>query len=114
MLVEFSILPLGDRANLDDERAVALAILEESGLPYQVSPCSICVEGPLDEVMEAIRSCHNTVMKHSGRVVTNIRIEDDGSSSGRLTQSMADVCHSLEHVSYLKSIPVPVVESGQL
>ncbi|MEO1132532.1 MAG: thiamine-binding protein [Cyanobacteria bacterium J06639_1] len=113
MLVEFSILPLGDRANLDDEKASALAILEESGLPYQVSPCSICVEGPLDEVMEAIRSCHNAVMKHAGRVVTNIRIEDDGSTSGKLTRTLSDVCHSLERVGYLKSVPFPTVESGQ-
>lgn len=113
MLVEFSSVPLGDRANPDDEKAAALAILEESGLPYQVSPCSICVEGPLDEVMEAIRACHNAVMKHAGRAVTNIRIEDDGSNSGKLTRSVRDVCSSLESVSYLKSVPFPVAESRQ-
>ncbi|MEO0853482.1 MAG: thiamine-binding protein [Cyanobacteria bacterium J06648_11] len=111
MLVEFSIVPLGDRANLDDEKAAALAILEESGLPYQVSPCSICVEGPLDEVMEAIRACHNAAMKHAGRAVTNIRIEDDGSIHGKLTRAIGDVRGALERVSYLKSVPLPVVES---
>ncbi len=91
MLVELSIIPVGGGARISDEIAAALAVVDESGLPYQLTPSGTCIEGGWDEVMELVRRCHERVRERSSHVFTTIRIEDEEGASDKLTRNVTSV-----------------------
>jgi uncharacterized protein (TIGR00106 family) len=91
MLVELSIIPVGGGARISDEIAAALEVVDESGLPYQLTPSGTCIEGGWDEVMELVRRCHERVREGSTHVFTTIRIEDEEGASDKLTRNVTSV-----------------------
>ncbi|WP_250125804.1 thiamine-binding protein [Chroococcidiopsis sp. CCMEE 29] len=44
MSVELSIIPLGGDTHLSTEIAEILKLIDESGLPYQLTPSGKCIE----------------------------------------------------------------------
>lgn len=91
MLIEFSVLPLGGDTHLSGEIAEALKIVDDSGLPYQLTPAGTCIEGDWDEVMAVIRRCHERMRQVSPHVVTSIRVEDDQGATDKLRRNVASV-----------------------
>jgi uncharacterized protein (TIGR00106 family) len=82
MLAELSIIPVGGSTHSSSELAKVLKLVDESGLPYQLTPSGTCIEGEWDEIMGLIRHCHDRVRKSSSHVVTFIKLEeDDGGTS---------------------------------
>jgi uncharacterized protein (TIGR00106 family) len=96
MLIEFSIIPLGRDPHISEEIAEALRVLDEAGLPYQLTPSATCVEGEWDTVMPVIRRCHARVRELSPHVITSIKIEDDGEDN-KLLQNVTSVEEKLGH-----------------
>jgi len=72
MLAELSIIPIGNSTHLSGELAKVLKLVDESGLPYQLTPSGTCIEGGWDELMPLIRQCHERARKASPHVVTLI------------------------------------------
>ena len=101
MLAELSIIPIGNSAHLSGELAKVLKLVEESGLPYQLTPSGTCIEGGWDELMPLIRQCHERARKTSPHVVTLIKLEDDENEQHKLTRNVdaieEKVGHSLQH-----------------
>lgn len=101
MLAELSIIPIGNSAHLSGELAQVLKLVDESGLPYQLTPSGTCIEGKWDELMPLIRQCHERARKASPHVVTLIKLEDDENERHKLTRNVASVeekvGHSLQH-----------------
>jgi uncharacterized protein (TIGR00106 family) len=91
MLIELSVLPLGRDTHLSDEIAKALKIIDDSGLPYQLTPSGTCIEGEWDEVMTVVRRCHERMRQISPHVVTTVRIEDDEGATDKLRRNIASV-----------------------
>ena len=91
MLIELSVLPLGGDTHLSDEIAEALKIVDDSGLPYQLTPSGTCIEGEWDEVMTVVRRCHERMLQSSPHVVTTVRIEDDQGATDKLRRNVASV-----------------------
>lgn len=91
MLIELSVLPLGRDTHLSDEIAEALKIVDDSGLPYQLTPSGTCIEGEWDEVMTVVRRCHERMRQSSPHVVTTVRIEDDQGATDKLRRNVASV-----------------------
>lgn len=91
MLIELSILPLGGDTHLSNEIAEALKIVDDSGLPYQLTPAGTCIEGEWDEVMTVVRRCHERTRQASSHVVTSIRIEDDQGATNKLRRNVESV-----------------------
>lgn len=91
MLVEFSIIPLGQGTHISAEVAEALKIVDASGLPYQLTPLGTCLEGEWDEVIPTIRRCHERVCQMSTHVITSIRIEDEQGAKDKLRANIASV-----------------------
>jgi uncharacterized protein (TIGR00106 family) len=56
--------------------ARVIDILESSGLDYRLGPMSTDIEGEWDQVMAAIRRCHEVVTQNHDRVITSIVIDD--------------------------------------
>ena len=75
MLFELSLIPLG-ATHISGEIAEALKIIDESGLPFQLTATGTCLEGEWDEVMPVLRQCHERVRQLSPHLLTFIKIED--------------------------------------
>ena len=50
IVCEFSVVPLGAGESLSEQVAKCLKIVQESGLPYQLTPMGTILEGEWDEV----------------------------------------------------------------
>jgi uncharacterized protein (TIGR00106 family) len=97
MLAELSIIPVGGSTHSSSELAKALKLVEESGLPYQLTPSGTCIEGEWDQIMPLIRQCHERVRKGSSHVVTLIKLEEDEGERNKLTRNITSVEEKLGH-----------------
>ncbi len=91
MLVELSIIPLGGDTHLSTEIAEILKLIDESRLPYQLTPSGTCIEGEWDKVMPLIRQCHDRARSKSSHVITTIKIEDEAGEQDKLTRNITSV-----------------------
>lgn len=91
MLVEFSILPIGNGEHLSGPLAEILKIVDTSGLPYKLTPGSTCIEGEWQEVMEVVRLCHMRMRNHANHVVMVIKTEDEEGVTDKITRNIASV-----------------------
>lgn len=91
MLVELSILPLGGDTHLSDEIAEVVKLVDESGLPYQLTPSGTCIEGEWDEVMTLVRRCHDRARGFSPHVITTLQIEDEEGATDKLARNVSSV-----------------------
>jgi uncharacterized protein (TIGR00106 family) len=102
MLAELSITPLGRGAHLSKDLAEVLRIIDESGLPYCLTPSGTCIEGNWDEVMALVKSCHEQARSTSSHVMTTVRIEDEEGASDKLNDNILAVeraaGHSLKNI----------------
>jgi uncharacterized protein (TIGR00106 family) len=77
-IVEVSIVPLGTgTTGVSEYVAGAVAILQRSGLHYQLSPMGTVIEGDLHAVMAVVQQMHESPFAKSiQRVYTVIKIDD--------------------------------------
>jgi uncharacterized protein (TIGR00106 family) len=97
MLAEISFVPIGGNTHSSAELAKILKLVEESGLPYQLTPSSTCIEGEWDEIMPLIHRCHDRALKGSSHVVTFIKLEEDQGERNKLTYNVTSVEQKLGH-----------------
>lgn len=77
-IVEVSVVPLGTaRTSLSNEVARAVAVLQASGLSYELTAMGTIIYGDLDKILETVRAMHESCFQ-SGvqRVLTQIKIDD--------------------------------------
>jgi uncharacterized protein (TIGR00106 family) len=91
MLIELSIIPIGNNAHTSDELAEVLKMIDESGLPYQLTPSATCLEGTWTEVFPIIQRCHELVRTICPHVVTNIKVEDEEGAQHKLQTNVDSV-----------------------
>ena len=92
MLVQFSIVPLGrEGASVSEHVSKVLKIVDESGLPYRLTPMATIVEGEWDEVMALIRKCQLEVLKGVPRQLTTIVVDDRPGKTSRITEKIRSV-----------------------
>jgi len=77
-IAEITIYPLGTAStSVGDYVANCLKILEEMGLPYEITPMNTIFEGSLEQIWEAAARIHEIPFQMGcQRVVTSIRIDD--------------------------------------
>jgi uncharacterized protein (TIGR00106 family) len=97
MLAELTIIPVGGNKHSSTELAKTLKLVDESGLPYQLTPTATCIEGEWDQIMPLIRRCHERVRAGSPHVVTIIKIEDDEGEHHKLNRNVASVEEKFNH-----------------
>ena len=91
MLFELGIIPLRCDKHMSVELSEIMKIIDASGLPYQLTPSSTCIEGDWDEVMALIKTCHNSMREQSSRVITTIKIDDEEEGRNKLITSVQSV-----------------------
>jgi uncharacterized protein (TIGR00106 family) len=75
VIVDFSLVPIGVGVSLGSYIAACEKILAKAGLKIQLHGNGTNVEGEWDQVMNAIKECHETVHKMGApRISSNIRL----------------------------------------
>ncbi|MFC4736364.1 MTH1187 family thiamine-binding protein [Bacillus daqingensis] len=77
-LLEISVVPVGTGSeSFQDDVDRAVAVIEQNGLKYQVTPTSTIVEGDIDKLFDVAQVIHlNEVKNNAKRVVTTMKIDD--------------------------------------
>jgi uncharacterized protein (TIGR00106 family) len=90
MLAEIRVTPVGAQ-RVDFAEVVAAtvrAIAERSRLRYAVNAMGTIVEGPLDEILDTVRACHEEVRKHCSRALIELSIDDRAGAEGELVRGL--------------------------
>ena len=91
-IAEFTIIPIGMGLSLSKYVAACEEIFEESGLSYELHAKGTNLEGEWDDVMQAIKACHEKLHAMGvPRIATQIKI---GTRTDK-TQKMADKIDSV-------------------
>ena len=88
MLAELTIEPIGKGSHLAAPLARVVDLVAASGLPFQVTAMGTLVEGEPEKVWDLLRHCHELARNDSGRVITEIRIDDRGDTAGALLRNV--------------------------
>ncbi|MGA2361241.1 MAG: MTH1187 family thiamine-binding protein [Candidatus Aminicenantales bacterium] len=91
MIVEFSVVPIGEGEELAGLVAKVIDIIDRSGLPYQLTSMGTIVEGEWDDVFGLIKECHRKMRQDASRVYTHITIDDRDRARGRIQGKVEDV-----------------------
>jgi uncharacterized protein (TIGR00106 family) len=91
MLAEFSIVPMGS-THISEDIALLLPILEEAHVEFRLGPTSTSLCGEWEEVIDAIRRCHEATAENGHpRIVTHIVIDDRREAPLSLEEAVAHV-----------------------
>jgi len=84
-LVEFSMFPTEATQSKSAFVARVLDIVDQSGLPYQLTPMGTIIEGEtVADVMAVINKAYEELQKDCGRVYSSIKIDWREGAMGRL------------------------------
>ena len=91
MLADLSIIPIAHSPHTSHILADVLKIIKESGLAYQLTPTSTCIEGSWDDIVAVAKRCHQVARVEAPHVVTTLRFEDDEMNENKLRSNLDSV-----------------------
>jgi len=97
MLINFSVVPLGQGVSMSPGVSKIIDMIDKSGLDYRMHAMGTVVEGDWDEVMELVKRCHEAMLEGSERVYTTMVIDDRKGATGRLEGKVRSIEEKLGH-----------------
>jgi uncharacterized protein (TIGR00106 family) len=91
VLLEMSIVPLGEGESVSRYVAQCVDLVDQSGLPYELHAMGTIVEGDLGEVLDLMRRCIEQVAKSANRVTCTAKIDYRQGIAGGLASKVASV-----------------------
>jgi uncharacterized protein (TIGR00106 family) len=91
VLLEMSITPLGKGEGVSQYVAECVALIDASGLDYELHAMGTIVEGELDQVLDLMKRCIEQTAKHSDRVTCAAKLDFRRGHSGRLKSKVTSV-----------------------
>lgn len=93
VIMDLCVIPLGVGVSVSPQVAACQRVIEASGLEHRMHAYGTNIEGPWDEVMAAVKRCHEVVHEMGApRITTTIKL---GTRTDR-EQSMAEKVESVE------------------
>ena len=89
MIVEFSVVPIGEGESLSACVAETFGIIEKCGLLHEFHSMGTNLEGDWDAVMNVIKSCRDRMLERASRVSISIKIDDRKATKGRMAHKVA-------------------------
>ena len=94
VMIDICIVPLGVGVSVSEYVTACQKVLQQSGLEHQMHAYGTNVEGEWDEVMAAVKRCHEVVHKMGApRITTSMRL---GTRTDR-EQTMDDKIQSVKN-----------------
>ncbi len=92
VLLDFCVVPIGVGVSVSEYIAACQRVLKEAGLKHEMHMYGTNIEGEWDEVLTAVRKCHEVVHQMGApRISTTIRV---GTRTDK-TQTMDDKIQSV-------------------
>lgn len=91
VLLEFSMSPMDKGESLSAYVSRSLAIIDDIGLPYRLTPMGTVLEGEWDEVMDVVRACYERMSQDCNRISVSIKIDYRKGRSGALQSKIESV-----------------------
>jgi uncharacterized protein (TIGR00106 family) len=99
VLLEMSIVPLGQGESVSQYVARCVEIIERSGLSYELHAMGTIVEGDLGQVLDLMRQCIEEVAKSANRVTCTAKIDYRQGVTGGIRSKVASVREKLGRVA---------------
>ena len=97
MLAQISMFPLGKASGLSEDVAGVIEMIEQSGLPYQLTSMGTLIEGEWDEVIELIGRCRKRLLEKHERIYLVLKVDDQKGVTGKLRGKISSVEKRLGH-----------------
>ena len=97
MVLELTIIPRGQARSISGDIAGLVKIIEDSGLDYQMMAFGTLIEGTWDQLMDLAKQCHFEARKKNERVLTIMRLDDNGERKGEIRGAVSRVEQKLGH-----------------
>ncbi|MCC6492959.1 MAG: MTH1187 family thiamine-binding protein [Pirellulales bacterium] len=91
VLLEMSIVPIGQGESVSSFVAQCVDIIDRSGLDYELHSMGTIVEGELDEVLTVMRLCIEHVAQAANRVSCTAKIDYRKGAAGGLRSKVDSV-----------------------
>lgn len=91
VLLELSVVPLGEGVSVSRYVARCLDIIDSSGLDYRLNAMGTIVEGQLDDVLDVLRQCIEVTAEQCDRVTCTAKFDYRKGAHGRLAGKIASV-----------------------
>ena len=75
VVAEMSIFPLDKGVSLSPYVARAIAIIQDSGLDFQLTPMGTCIEGSWPDVLQVVNRCFTDLQKDCQRISLNLKVD---------------------------------------
>ena len=95
VIINFSIFPLDKGESLSNYVARAIKIIDESGLPYELTAMGTSIEGQWSEVMSVVDKCFQALEKDCNRVYLALKADYRKGSVGRMKGKVESVKQKL-------------------
>ena len=97
VLVGISVVPLGAGESASRYVAKAVKVIEESGLPYTLTPMETVIEGETwEEVMDVVSKVFHALESECNRLVITIKVDYRKGRSGGLIKKIESVKEKLK------------------
>ncbi len=91
VLLELSIVPMDAGESVSRQVAECVALIDQSGLPYELHAMGTIIEGELPEVLALMRACLEHVAQQSNRVTCSAKLDYRPGHRGRLRSKVQSV-----------------------
>ena len=91
VLLEMSIVPMGQGESVSQYVAECVDLVDRSGLDYELHAMGTIVEGELPEVLGLMQHCIEKMAEHSARVTCTAKLDYRAGKSGRLSAKVDSV-----------------------
>ena len=91
VLLEFAMAPAGKGESVSEYVARILDVIDQSGLPYQLTPMGTILEGEWDAVMAVVTACFRALERDCNRIGMNLKMDYRAGPAGRLQSKTARV-----------------------
>ena len=95
VIINFSIFPLDKGESLSNYVARAIKIIDESGLPYELTSMGTSIEGEWAEVMAVVDKCFEAIEKDCNRVYLALKADYRKGPVGRIKGKVESVKRKL-------------------
>ncbi|EHP88836.1 MTH1187 family thiamine-binding protein [Methanotorris formicicus] len=76
VVAEVSIVPIGEGPSVSKYVKKAIGVFKKYNLKVETHAMGTVLEGDLDEVLEAFKEAHRTVLNDSKRVLSTLKIDE--------------------------------------
>lgn len=84
VMLEFAMAPHGQGESLSAHVARILDVIDNSGVPYQLTPMGTILEGEWEQVIGVVTACFRELERDCPRIGVNLKVDYRQGPGGRL------------------------------